>query len=110
MSDGDINSRSCLNWFEQELAIIKVEGSDGVIVSVKHVIEVDGDIKLGWRKSKYVQTISLSSLSSIPPSASASAYSQFIQSCPPYPNTAREDGENHAHRISLPLSRSCDAT
>ena len=54
MSDGDMNSRSYLDWFEQELAIIKVEGSDGVIVSVEHVIEVDGDIKLGWRKSKYV--------------------------------------------------------
>ena len=48
MSDGDMNSRSCLNLFEQELAIIKVEGSDGVVVSVEHVIEVDGDVKLGW--------------------------------------------------------------
>ena len=54
-------------WFERELATIKVEGSDGAVVSVKHVIEVDGDVELGRRKSKYVHVISLSSLSSATP-------------------------------------------
>lgn len=54
-------------WFERELATIKVEGSDGAVVSVEHVIEVDGDVELGRRKSKYVRAISLSSLSSATP-------------------------------------------
>ena len=54
-------------WFERELTTIKVEGSDGAVVSVKHVIEVDGDVELGRRKSKYVRAISLSSLSSATP-------------------------------------------
>jgi len=41
-------------WFERELATIKVEGSDGAVVSVEHVVEVDGDVELGRRKSKLI--------------------------------------------------------
>jgi len=41
-------------WFERELVTIKVEGSDGAVVSVEHVTEVDGDVELGRRKSKLI--------------------------------------------------------
>jgi hypothetical protein len=51
-------------WFERELVTIKVEGSDGAVVSVERVTEVDGDVELGRRKSKYVRAISLGSPSS----------------------------------------------
>jgi activator of HSP90 ATPase len=54
-------------WFERELVTIKVEGSDGAVVLVEHVTEVDGDVELGRRKSKYVRTVSLSSPSSATP-------------------------------------------
>ena len=45
-------------WFERELITIQVEGTDGAIVSVERVVEVDGDVELGRRKSKYVRAIS----------------------------------------------------
>jgi len=45
-------------WFERELVAIKVEGSDGAVVSVDRVVSVDGDVELGRRKSKYVRTTS----------------------------------------------------
>ncbi|KAF8479290.1 activator of Hsp90 ATPase [Russula ochroleuca] len=41
-------------WFERELATIQVEGSDGAVVSVEHVVSVDGDVELGRRKSKLI--------------------------------------------------------
>ena len=44
-------------WFERELVTIRVEGSDGTVVEVERVVEVDGDVELGRRKSKYVQAI-----------------------------------------------------
>jgi activator of HSP90 ATPase len=44
-------------WFERELVTIQVEGSDGAVVEVERVVEVDGDVELGRRKSKYVQAI-----------------------------------------------------
>jgi activator of HSP90 ATPase len=44
-------------WFERELVTIQVEGSDGAVVSVERVVEVDGDVELGRRKSKYVQAV-----------------------------------------------------
>jgi len=43
-------------WFERELVTIEVQGSDGAVVSVERVVEVDGDVELGRRKSKYVRT------------------------------------------------------
>jgi activator of HSP90 ATPase len=45
-------------WFERELVTIQVEGSDGAVVSVERVVEVDGDVELGRRKSKYVRALS----------------------------------------------------
>jgi hypothetical protein len=42
-------------WFERELVTIQVEGPDGAVVSVDRVSEVDGDVELGRRKSKYVR-------------------------------------------------------
>jgi activator of HSP90 ATPase len=48
-------------WFERELATIQVEGSDGAVVSVEHVISVDGDVEVGRRKSKYVRAFSAAS-------------------------------------------------
>ena len=44
-------------WFERELVTIQVEGSDGAVVEVERVVEVDGDVELGRRKSKYVRAI-----------------------------------------------------
>jgi len=41
-------------WFERELVTIQVEGSDGAVVSVESVVEVDGDVELGRRKSKLI--------------------------------------------------------
>lgn len=48
-------------WFERELVTIQVEGSDGAVVSVEHVISVDGDVEVGRRKSKYVRAFSAAS-------------------------------------------------
>jgi hypothetical protein len=45
-------------WFERELVTIQVEGPDGAVVSVERVVEVDGDVEVGRRKSKYVRQIS----------------------------------------------------
>jgi activator of HSP90 ATPase len=44
-------------WFERELITIQVEGSDGAVVEIERVVEVDGDVELGRRKSKYVRPI-----------------------------------------------------
>jgi Activator of Hsp90 ATPase, N-terminal len=44
-------------WFERELVTIQVEGPDGAVISVERVVEVDGDVELGRRKSKYVRAI-----------------------------------------------------
>jgi len=42
-------------WFEQELPTVTVAGdSEGEVVRISRVTEVDGDIELGQRKSKYV--------------------------------------------------------
>lgn len=41
-------------WFERELVTIRVEGSDGTVVEVERVVEVDGDVELGRRKSKLI--------------------------------------------------------
>lgn len=45
-------------WFERELVTIQVEGPDGAVVSVERVVEIDGDVEVGRRKSKYVRAIS----------------------------------------------------
>jgi len=43
------------DWFERELTTVTVAGDkDGEVVSISKVTEVDGDIELGQRKSKYV--------------------------------------------------------
>lgn len=41
-------------WFERELVTVQVQGSDGAVVSVDRVVEVDGDVELGRRKSKLI--------------------------------------------------------
>ena len=41
-------------WFERELTTITVKGDGEDEVSVSEVTEVDGDVELGQRKSKYV--------------------------------------------------------
>lgn len=41
-------------WFERELTTITVNGDkEGEVVSISKVTEVDGDVELGQRKSKY---------------------------------------------------------
>lgn len=39
---------------KRELTTISVSGDKGEVVSISAVDEVDGDIELGQRKSKYV--------------------------------------------------------
>jgi len=42
-------------WFEQELPTVTVAGDkEGEVVGISSVTNVDGDIELGQRKSKYV--------------------------------------------------------
>ncbi|KAI9466076.1 activator of Hsp90 ATPase [Lactarius psammicola] len=41
-------------WFGRELVTVQVQGSDGAVVSVERVVEVDGDVELGRRKSKLI--------------------------------------------------------
>jgi activator of HSP90 ATPase len=41
-------------WFERELVTVQVQGEDGAVVSVERVVEVDGDVELGRRKSKLI--------------------------------------------------------
>ena len=40
-------------WFERELTTLNVKGDAGEEVSITEVTEVDGDVELGQRKSKY---------------------------------------------------------
>ena len=42
------------DWFERELTTIAVKGDGEEEVLVSEVVEVDGDVELGQRKSKYV--------------------------------------------------------
>ena len=41
-------------WFERELVLVEVTDPDGTAVRVDRVVEVDGDVELGRRKSKCV--------------------------------------------------------
>lgn len=41
-------------WMKRELTTISVTGSKGEVASILSVDEVDGDVELGQRKSKYV--------------------------------------------------------
>lgn len=41
-------------WFQRELTAITITGDDDESVQVTGVTEVDGDVELGQRKSKYV--------------------------------------------------------
>ena len=41
-------------WFQRELAGIKITGDGDESVQITEVTEVDGDVELGQRKSKYV--------------------------------------------------------
>ena len=52
-------TRWAKDWFERELVTIQVQGEDGAIISVERVVEVDGDVEIGRRKSKYVLTFLL---------------------------------------------------
>ncbi|KAG6910285.1 hypothetical protein DXG01_011682 [Tephrocybe rancida] len=48
-------SRWGTEWFERELVTISIKGeSEGEVVSVNKVTEVDGDVELGQRKSKLI--------------------------------------------------------
>lgn len=44
-------------WFERELTTITVKGDGEQEVSISEVVEVDGDVELGQRKSKYVTSL-----------------------------------------------------
>lgn len=46
------------SWFERELATISVKGEGDEVVTVSQVVEFDGDVELGQRKSKYVSHLS----------------------------------------------------
>ena len=41
-------------WFQRELTTITITGDGGESVQITEVTEVDGDVELGQRKSKYV--------------------------------------------------------
>lgn len=50
------------DWFERELTTLKIVGDgEGEVVSISRVVDVDGDIELGQRKSKYVAIVVLGS-------------------------------------------------
>lgn len=42
------------SWFERELATLSVKGEGSEEVGVAEIIEFDGDVELGQRKSKCV--------------------------------------------------------
>ncbi|PCH37688.1 hypothetical protein WOLCODRAFT_22763 [Wolfiporia cocos MD-104 SS10] len=42
------------SWFERELATISIKGDGDEVVSVTKVVDVDGDVELGQRKSKLI--------------------------------------------------------
>lgn len=44
-------------WFERELTAISVKGDSEEEVSISEVVEIDGDVELGQRKSKYVSSL-----------------------------------------------------
>lgn len=41
-------------WFERELTVITLSGDGGESIQITEVTEVDGDVEIGQRKSKYV--------------------------------------------------------
>ncbi|ETW86206.1 hypothetical protein HETIRDRAFT_471579 [Heterobasidion irregulare TC 32-1] len=41
-------------WLERELVLVEVQGADGAVVRVERVVEIDGDVELGRRKSKLI--------------------------------------------------------
>ena len=41
-------------WFERELTTLTVKGDNGEEASISEVVDVEGDVELGQRKSKYV--------------------------------------------------------
>lgn len=45
-------------WFQQELTAISIKGDGEEVVTVSNVTNVDGDVELGQRKSKYASCIS----------------------------------------------------
>lgn len=50
-------SRWAKDWFERELVTASVSGEGQEVVRVAGVTEVDGDVELGQRKSKYAYCI-----------------------------------------------------
>lgn len=42
------------SWFERELATLSVKGEGSEEVGIAEIIEFDGDVELGQRKSKCV--------------------------------------------------------
>ena len=45
-----------MQWFQRELTTITITGDGEESVQITDVTEVDGDVELGQRKSKYVIT------------------------------------------------------
>lgn len=45
-------------WFERELTTLVVKSDSGEEASISEVTDVDGDVELGQRKSKYVAQVS----------------------------------------------------
>ena len=41
------------SWFERELTAITIAGEGSEVVSIQTVTDVEGDVELGQRKSKY---------------------------------------------------------
>lgn len=52
-------------WFERELTTIIIEGTGSEKVSISRVVDVDGDVELGQRKSKYVSALDLEARSDL---------------------------------------------
>lgn len=42
------------SWFERELVTVQIKGDGSEVVSITEVSDVDGDVELGQRKSKWV--------------------------------------------------------
>lgn len=43
-------------WFDRELTAIRINGDGSEEVAIERVVEVDGDVELGQRKSKCVSS------------------------------------------------------
>ena len=44
-------------WFDRELTSIRIGGEGSEEVAIERVVEIDGDVELGQRKSKWVASL-----------------------------------------------------